>query len=91
MGWGATHMGRAVTHMGRAVTHLAITQQKNLVEEMEDFQSGLMNGEYNKSAWFCYNVQMLQQLKRGGCIQTYKKYFKSYTTKGRLLGMIPVF
>ena len=43
-------MGRAVTHMGRAVTHLAITQQKNLVEEMEDFQPGLMNGEYNKSA-----------------------------------------
>ena len=45
-----THMWRAGTHVGRAVTHLAITQQKNLVEEMEDFQSRLMNGEYNKSS-----------------------------------------
>ena len=49
-GEGRPTWGEQLPIMGRAVTHLAITQQKNLVEEMEDFQSGLMNGEYNKSA-----------------------------------------
>lgn len=45
--------------------YLSITQEKDFVKKMKNFQSGLMNCENNKSARFCYEIQMVQQLERG--------------------------
>lgn len=45
--------------------YLSITQEKDFVKKMKNFQSGLMNCENNKSARFRYEIQMVQQLERG--------------------------